>query len=87
MAKNKKDLLSKSLSGREKPSDDEINLIAKEVHGSDDNATKEEKLKGLHVLLPLNDFDQLTRVAKKIGFPKKIIVLQALRDYFEKHGH
>lgn len=87
MAKNKKDLLSKSLSGRDKPSDEKINLIAEEVHKDGGEAPVEEKLKGLHVLLPQSDFDQLTRVSKKIGFPKKIIVLQALRDYFEKHGH
>lgn len=86
MAKNKKDLLGASFTPKRKTrTDEKIKDVATDIHeGKKD--IEQDKLKGLHVLLPLSDFDKLTIASKKLSFPKKIIVLQALRDYFEKHG-
>jgi len=86
MAKNKKDLFKNNLSikptQQSKPEDRHIEKVASQI-ASDE--IKEEK--GFHLKMGIDDFNKLSQVSKKTHIPKKYIILDALKDYYEKNGH
>jgi len=86
MAKNKKELFKSNLSAQpNKPKDKRIEEVANDIQVTTKKSSKEEK--GFHVKLSISDFDKLTEVSKKTHIPKKYIVLEALKCYYEKNGH
>jgi len=90
MAKNKKELFKSNLSAQpNKPKDRRIEEVANDIQVTTKKSSKEETVeeKGFHVKLSISDFDKLTEVSKKTHIPKKYIVLEALKCYYEKNGH
>lgn len=86
MAKNKKDLFKNNLSikttQQAKPADERIEEVASQIVG-----TEETKEKGFHLKMGIDDFNKLSQVSKKTHIPKKYIILEALKAYYEKNGH
>lgn len=90
MARNKKELFKSNLSSQPtKPKDSQIEKVAKDIEVSTKRTTKKKVVKerGFHLKLSINDFDKLTEVSKKTHIPKKYIVLEALKSYYEKNGY
>jgi len=94
MAKNKKDLFKSNLSVRpvqtsvrpavpsQKPKDSQIEKVATQI---EEEEVKKEK--GFHLKMGIEDFDKLAQVSKKTHIPKKYIILEALKGYYERNGH
>ena len=91
MAKNKKDLFKSNLSvNRAKPTDTQIEKIAEEIAeeiAEDKPSKKLEGEKGFHIKFPLAAYQKLDDVSKETHIPKKYIIIEALKDYYEKNGH
>ena len=81
MAKNKKDLFKSTLSAK-KPTDEEIEAVAKDI--VNDTAQSE---KGYHIQFPLDDYNKLNAVSKKTHIPMKYIIIAALNAYYEQKGY
>lgn len=79
--KDKKDLFKNNLSAK-KPSDKKIEAITNEIV---DDAPQE--VKGFFLKFPKSDFDKLSSVSKKTHIPKKYIIIEALKDYYDKYGY
>lgn len=86
MAKNKKDLFKNNLSmqpkQQQKPEDSRIEEVASQIVAEE---VKEEK--GFHLKMSIDDFNKLSQVSKKTHIPKKYIILEALKDYYQKNGY
>lgn len=86
MAKNKKDLFKNNLSiqstNQNKPEDKRIEEVASQIVSEE---IREEK--GFHLKMGIDDFNKLSQVSKKTHIPKKYIILEALKDYYEKNGY
>lgn len=86
MARNKKDLFKNNLSikptPQNKPEDRRIEEVANQI---DSEEVKGEK--GFHLKMGIDDFNKLAQVSKKTHIPKKYIILDALKDYYEKNGY
>ncbi len=86
MARNKKDLFKNNLSikptPQNKPEDNRIEEVASQI---DSEEVKEEK--GFHLKMGIDDFNKLAQVSKKTHIPKKYIILEALKHYYEKNGY
>lgn len=95
MAKNKKELFKANLSRQpNKPKDSRIEKVANDLQVENPiprTSVKKKveivKEKGFHLKLSITDFNKLTEVSKKTHIPKKYIVLEALKNYYEKNGH
>lgn len=82
MAKNKKDLFKNNLSApSKKPSDKRIEEVTTEI------SEEAEEEKGFHIKFPISDYNKLNAVSKKTHIPKKYIIINALKAYYEQNGY